>query len=140
MTKEEALKRDEEIAALKVKGVDVMKHEWFEGLMSSGGTRKERMRQPLWEMIDDWDAWQPLHKEVRVVAGLDAYEAIKKNHPTVPTLIVEGKSANNRYSNQPEILKYLPNGKLKVLEDCGHMLNMEQPKAFNAALREFLKQ
>ena len=140
MTKEEALKRDEEIAALKVKGVDVMKREWFEGLMSSGGTRKERMRQPLWEMIDDWDAWQPLHKEVRVVAGLDAYEAIKKNHPTVPTLIVEGKSANNRYSNQPEILKYLPNGKLKVLEDCGHMLNMEQPEAFNAALREFLKQ
>ena len=106
----------------------------------SGGTRKERMRQPLWEMIDDWDAWQPLHKEVRVVAGLDAYEAIKKNHPTVPTLIVEGKSPNNRYSNQPEILKYLPNGKLKVLEDCGHMLNMEQPEAFNAALREFLKQ
>ncbi len=63
-----------------------------------------------------------------------------KNHPTVPTLIVEGKSPNNRYSNQPEILKYLPNGKLKVLEDCGHMLNMEQPEAFNAALREFLKQ
>ena len=140
MTKEEALKRDEEIAALKVKGVDVMKREWFEGLMSSGGSRKERMRQPLWEMIDDWDAWQPLHKEVRVVAGLDAYEAIKKNHPTVPTLIVEGKSANNRYSNQPEILKYLPNGKLKVLEDCGHMLNMEQPETFNAALRKFLKQ
>ena len=140
MTKEEALKRDEEIAVMKVKGVDVMKREWFEGLMSSGGTRKERMRQPLWEMIDDWDAWQPLHKEVRVVAGLDAYEAIKKNHPTVPTLIVEGKSPNNRYSNQPEILKYLPNGKLKVLEDCGHMLNMEQPEAFNAALREFLKQ
>ena len=139
MTKEEALKRDEEITALKVKGVDVMKREWFEGLMNSGGTRKERMRQPLWEMIDDWDAWQPLHKEVRVVAGLDAYEAIKKNRPTVPTLIVEGNSPNNRYSNQPEILKYLPNGKLKVLEDCGHMLNMEQPEAFNATLREFLK-
>ena len=140
MTKEEAQKRDQEIAALKVKGVDVMKREWFEGLMSSGGTRKERMRQPLWEMIDDWDAWQPLHKEVRVVAGLDAYEVIKKNHPTVPTLIVEGQSPNNRYSNQPEILKYLPNGKLKILEDCGHILNMEQPEAFNAALREFLKQ
>ena len=41
MTKEEALKRDEEIAALKVKGVDVMKREWFEGLMSSGGTHKK---------------------------------------------------------------------------------------------------
>lgn len=29
MTKEEAAKRDEEIAALEKKGVDVMKKEWF---------------------------------------------------------------------------------------------------------------
>lgn len=140
MTKEESLRRDKEIAAVKVRGVDMMKREWFEGLMKSGGTRKERMRQLLWKMIENWDAWQLLHKEVRVVAGLDAYEKIKKNHPIVPTLIIEGKSPNNRYSEQPEILKYLPNGKIKILEDCGHMLSMEQPEAFNAALREFLKQ
>ena len=138
MTKEEAAKRDEEIAALEKKGVDVMKKEWFEGLMQSGGTRKERMRVPLWEMIDDWDAWQPLHKEVRVIIGLDAYAKLKENHPQVPTLIVEGRSPGNRYSDHPEILDYLPNGKLKVLDDCGHMMNMEQPEAFNEALEEFL--
>ena len=40
----------------------------------------------------------------------------------------------------PEILDYLPNGKMTIIENAGHMLNMEQPKAFNAALREFLKQ
>ena len=138
MTKEEAAKRDEEIAALEKKGVDVMKKEWFEGLMQSGGTRKERMRVPLWEMIDDWDAWQPLHKEVRVIIGLDAYAKLKENHPQVPTLIVEGRSPGNRYSDHPEILDYLPNGKLKLLDDCGHMMNMEQPEAFNEALEEFL--
>lgn len=33
MTKEEAAKRDEEIAALKKRGVEVMKKEWFEGLI-----------------------------------------------------------------------------------------------------------
>ena len=35
MTPEEARVRDKEIAALKEKGVDVMKKEWFEGLMKS---------------------------------------------------------------------------------------------------------
>lgn len=138
MTKEEAAKRDEEIAALKAKGVDVMKKEWFEGLMKSGGTQKERMRQPLWQMIDDWDAWQPLHKEVRVVAGLDAYAKLKENRPSVPTLIVEGRSPENRFSDHPEILNYLPNGKLKIIEDCGHMMNMERPEEFNVALEDFL--
>lgn len=138
MTKEEAAKRDEEIAALKAKGVDVMKKEWFEGLMKSGGTQKERMRQPLWQMIDDWDAWQPLHKEVRVVAGLDALAKLKENRPSVPTLIVEGRSPENRFSDHPEILNYLPNGKQKIIEDCGHMMNMERPEEFNVALEEFL--
>lgn len=138
MTKEEAMRREEEIAALKKKGVEVMKKEWFEGLMKSGGTQRERMRAPLWQMIDEWDAWQPLHKEVRVVAGLDAIEMLKKNHPAVPALIVEGHSSGNRFSKEPQILNYLPNGKLKVIEDCGHMMNMERPEEFNAALEDFL--
>ena len=140
MTGEEAAKRDEEIAALKIKGVDVMKKEWFEGLMKSGGTHRERMRQPLWQMINEWDAWQPLHKEVRVVAGLDAWAKLKENRPTVPTWIVEGRSQNNRFSDHPEILNYLPNGNLKVIDDCGHMMNMERPEEFNVALEEFLNQ
>ena len=130
MTPEEARVRDKEIAALKEKGVDVMKKEWFEGLMKSGGSQRERMRESLWQMIDEWDAWQPLHKEVRVVAGLDAIEELKKNHPDVPALIVEGHSSGNRFSKEPPILQYLPNGKLKVIDDCGHMLNMERPEEF----------
>lgn len=137
MTREEATKRDEEIAALKKKGVDVMKKEWYEGLMKSGGSQRERMLQPLWQMIDDWDAWQPLHKEVRVIAGLDALAKLKENHPAVPVLIVEGRSENNRFSDHPEILNYLPNGKMKIIDDCGHMMNMERPEEFNAALEEF---
>lgn len=79
------------------------------------------------------------YKEVRVIVGLDAYELLEKKHPEVPTLLVEGKSPSNRYSEHPEILNFLPNGKLKVLDDCGHMLNMEQPETFNKTLREFLK-
>ena len=71
--------------------------------MQSGGTRKERMRVPLWEMIDDWDAWQPLHKEVRVIIGLDAYAKLKENHPQVPTLIVEGRSPG---TDIPIILRF----------------------------------
>lgn len=138
MTRGEAMKRDEEIAALKKKGVDVMKKEWCEGLMKSGGSQRERMLQPLWQMIDDWDAWQPLHKEVRVIAGLDALAKLKENHPAIPTLIVEGRSENNRFSAHPEILDYLPNGKMKIIDDCGHMMNMERPEEFNAALEEFL--
>ena len=139
MDEEEAARRDKEIAELKAKGVDVMKREWFEGLMKSGGTQRERMREPLWQMIEDWQAWQPLHKEVRVIIGMDAYVALQDNNPTVPVLLVEGNAPGNRYAKEPDILNYLPNGKQIVLDDCGHMLNMEQPEAFNQAVLDFLK-
>ncbi|MBD8388951.1 alpha/beta fold hydrolase [Dysgonomonas sp. BGC7] len=135
----ESEQRDMEIAALKKKGIDAMKREWFSGLIKSGGTNKEQMRHPLWSMIYQWDAWQPLHKEARVIAGGDAYDKLKLNKPTIPVLIVEGQSENNSYSDSPDILNYLPNGQLIVLENCGHMLNMEQPDIFNNAITEFYR-
>ncbi|MCD8030332.1 MAG: alpha/beta hydrolase [Bacteroides sp.] len=138
MGEEESARRDREIAALKEKGVDVMKKEWFEGLMNSGGSRKQRMEKPLWEMIEAWDVWQPLHKEVRVIAGLDAWEKLQEKCPEVPVLLIEGRSPHNRYSENPEILNYLPQGRQIVLDDCGHMCNMEQPELFNEAVMEFL--
>lgn len=140
MGKEEAQKRDAEIAALKKKGVEVMKREWLEGLIKSGGTQRERMRKPLTEMISAWDAWQPLHKEVRVVAGRDAYAKLKAKRPQVPALIVEGRSPDNRFPEHPQILNYLPQGKMIVLNDCGHMLNMEQPEAFNKNVMAFIEE
>lgn len=138
MTSDEAALRDKEISTLKTKGVDVMKKEWFEGLVASGGTLRDSIREPLWKMINDWDAWQPLHKEVRVTAGMDAFEELKKKRPEVPVLILEGRSENNRFPEHPEILDYLPNAKMMIIDDCGHMLNMERPKEFNDVIEEFL--
>lgn len=138
MTSDEAALRDEEISALKDRGVDVMKKEWFEGLVASGGTLRDSIREPLWKMINDWNAWQPLHKEVRVTAGMDAFEELKKKRPEVPVLILEGRSENNRFPEHPEILDYLPNAKMMIIDDCGHMLNMERPKEFNDVIEEFL--
>lgn len=139
MGPEEAKRRNAEIATLKERGVSAMKREWFEGLMKSGGTQRERMRAPLWKMVSEWDAWQPLHKEVRVVAGKDAYVKLKARCPKVPVLVLEGRSPGNRFPEHPEILKFLPQGKMLVLDDCGHMLNMEQPEAFNRAVLEFIE-
>lgn len=138
MTSDEAALRDKEISALKARGIDAMKKEWFEGLVASGGTLRDSIREPLWKMINDWDAWQPLHKEVRVTAGMDALRELKKKRPEVPVLILEGRSENNRFPEHPEILDYLPNAKMMVIDDCGHMLNMERPKEFNKILNEFL--
>lgn len=137
MSKEEARTRDGEIARLKKNGRETMRRAWFNGLMNSGGSRREQMRYPLWSMVYQWDMWQPLHKEVRVTAGDDAFNKLKASRPMIPVLILEGKSANNHFPQNPEILKYLPNARFEIIQDAGHMMNMEQPRAFNKVIFEF---
>lgn len=134
----EAARYDEKIARNKAMGVDELKRRWFRRLMNMGGSRRERMRQSLWTMIAEWDAWQSYHKEVRTVAGLDAFAGLRKNCPAIPVLIVEGRAPGNRFSAHPEMLKYLPKGRLQVINDCGHMLNMERPQEFNKVVLDFL--
>lgn len=134
----EAARYDEKIARNKAIGVDELKRRWFRRLMNMGGSGRERMRDALWIMIEEWDAWQSYHKEVRTVAGLDAFARLKKNRPAIPVLIVEGRAPGNHFSARPEMLKYLPKGQLKVIDDCGHMLNMERPAEFNKVVLDFL--
>ena len=134
----EKAKRDIDIAALKAKGVDKMKEEWLEALMASGGSRKECMREPLRIMITDWTAWQPLHKEVRLIYGMDAVKQLKQKCPTVPTLILEGGAPGNKHSGKSWLTEFLPNSRVEVLPDCGHMMNIEQPELFNKAVLDFI--
>lgn len=135
----ESQKRDFEIAKLKEKGVERMKEEWFQQLMATGGSQKERMQKPLKQMIHDWTAWQPLHKEVRLFYGKEAWRQLKMRGKTdVPTLILRGANELKDMRSEPAEQRYLSHSQFIILEDCGHMMNMEQPKAFNSTVLDFI--
>ena len=138
MDSAEWARRDREITELRAKGVETMKKEWLEGLISSGGSNRESMRRPLRRMISRWTAWQPLHHEARVLYGNDAVRLIRSCHPAVPTLVLEGGAPGNRHSGRSWLSDVMPDVWVQELPDCGHMMNMEQPDAFNRAVLEFL--
>lgn len=136
----ERAKRDGEIAALKAKGIEQYKREWLDVLMSSGGSQRERMRKPLQRMISDWTAWQPLHKEVRLFYGKDAWQVLRQRGRTdVPTLIIRGATELKGNKSEPAEMPWLSDVRYVILPDCGHMLNMEQPRAFNQLVLDYLQ-
>jgi pimeloyl-ACP methyl ester carboxylesterase len=56
----------------------------------------------------------------------------------VPTLLIAGeKDAISRQASE-ELASYLPNARLEVIENAGHVVNLQAPARFNAVLREFL--
>jgi serine-type D-Ala-D-Ala carboxypeptidase len=134
-TQSAVAKRREEIAELKKHGVFAFKRRWYDALINRSGSRKDRLREPLWRMIDEWQAWQPLHVEPRLVLGRAARAKLLATQPRAPVLIIRGELEARGASIAP----LLPQSRVVVIPDCGHISNMEQPEVFNAALRQFLR-
>jgi 3-oxoadipate enol-lactonase len=58
----------------------------------------------------------------------------------LPTLVLSGsKDKNAPAPMMAKMATYIPKAAYVELEGAGHLVNLEQPKAFNAALDQFLK-
>ncbi|WP_202864142.1 alpha/beta fold hydrolase [Mycobacterium sp. MFM001] len=69
-------------------------------------------------------------KDARVITSLDTI--------TVPTLVVVGADDTNFLASADYMHRRIPNSRKVVIDDAGHAANMDQPDAFNAAVRELL--
>jgi pimeloyl-ACP methyl ester carboxylesterase len=133
-TAEALARRRAEIAALKAAGIAGFKRRWLEDLVAHGGTGRDALRRPLWRMIDEWPAWQPLHVEPRLLLGRSARGRLAEARPALPVLIVRGDQEKIDFA----IKGLLPQADVVVIPDCGHVSNLEQADAFTAALTRFL--
>lgn len=138
MTEAEYAAKEASIAAVRKQGVRRMKRAWHEQLMRTGGSQREWMRRPLWRMIRRWTAWQPLHHEVHCYYAREAMRVLAERRPEVPTLFLDGHEPGKERPGDPAMMRFLPAARRVVIDDCGHMLNMERPEAYNEALEDFL--
>jgi pimeloyl-ACP methyl ester carboxylesterase len=83
---------------------------------------------------------QPAHAYHRQLAAIlddrttpDQLETI-----TIPTQVIHGRDDRVwPVSNAERMTARLPYGQLRIVEGAGHMLMLEQPRAFNSAVLEF---
>jgi 3-oxoadipate enol-lactonase len=70
--------------------------------------------------------------------GFDQRKALKDI--AVPTLVLSGtKDKNAPAPMMAKMATYIPSATYVEIEDAGHLVNLERPQTFNAALDEFLK-
>ncbi|QWG25899.1 alpha/beta hydrolase [Bradyrhizobium sediminis] len=70
--------------------------------------------------------------------GFDQRNALK--NIAVPTLVLSGSRDKNAPAPMmAKMATYIPSAKYVELEGVGHLVNLERPGAFNAALDQFLK-
>jgi 3-oxoadipate enol-lactonase len=57
----------------------------------------------------------------------------------VPTLIIAGREDGVRKPEDAELIhEGIKDSRLKIIDDAGHLMNMEQPEIFNRAMLDFL--
>ena len=70
--------------------------------------------------------------------GFDQRSALK--NIALPCLVLSGSKDNNAPAPMmAKMASYIPRAKYIELEGAGHLVNLERPAAFNAALDQFLK-
>ena len=75
---------------------------------------------------------------MQALMGFDLRDALKDI--TVPTLVLSGsKDKNAPAPMMAKMAAYIPSARYFELEGVGHLANLEQPGAFNAALDSFLR-
>jgi proline iminopeptidase len=79
-----------------------------------------RVQQTVWESLGDYD----------LVASLPAVEC--------PTLIVHGRQDPIPLASSEAAARALPDARLVILEDSGHVPYVEQPDALFGAIERFL--
>lgn len=131
----ENARRRQEAAALLRRGLEPYKRKRIEALIERGGSRAEEMRDLVTQMVMDWGCWQSLHVTARVYYGQDAFAKLRVRRPDVRSIIIYG---DKEKKPQSRMLKYLPNASQITVEDCGHMVNLEQPEMFDRILLEWL--
>jgi 3-oxoadipate enol-lactonase len=74
---------------------------------------------------------------MRALLGFDQRHAL--NNIAIPTLVLSGSQDNNApAAMMAKMASYIPSATYVEVEGAGHLLNLERPAAFNAALDQFL--
>ena len=99
-----------------------------------------RARQPgLMATVADWIRRTPLDGYIGMSAAIPAIDATDRlGEIDIPCLALTGADDVPMPPAMAEILaKNIPGAKLEIIADAGHLSNLEQPEAFNAALARF---
>ncbi len=137
-SRQEIAQRKREMEDLKKSGVLAYKKRWYNEMINETGSNGEEIRKPLWEMIYQWTAWQPLHIEPRLLLGNDVLQQSERIDNSV--LFIYGElDSGGSHRSMNRMKDIIPNAISFWIPDAGHMCNMEQPLVFNKAVFDFLK-
>ncbi|RCW41759.1 alpha/beta fold hydrolase [Paenibacillus prosopidis] len=126
-------------SAAKEVNIASFKQEWFSGLLDSCGQHRDKIKDELWRMIENWSAWQPVYERRWPLVGPSIVKLLRDRPSDLPLLIMIGEedSIGSRQSSE-QLAALISSAETVYLPQSGHMSNMETPELFNHTIISFL--
>lgn len=122
----------------KEQGLEQAKQNWLDHIVFAPSNRIPEVAKQLKVMVDDYSGWHWLNEDPRI--KLDPPASARLNEIKVPTQIILGELDLPYYHDIVGILTdKIPNSKLHIIKDAGHMTNLENAVKFNEIIDSFIK-
>ena len=121
----------------QTKGIEAAKEKWLEWILTWFKGRDPKIGQLMHDMTRDHSGaiWvDPMRGKYPRTTDLKNVHRIQ-----IPTLIIAGRHDKTFLELSEELNQKIENSQFIVLEEAGHMLNLEYPDEFNVELQNFIK-
>jgi pimeloyl-ACP methyl ester carboxylesterase len=109
------------------------------GLIHPSQINNKEVTQPILDMAEEIGAAGFTRQQEAMIVRADSRPTMAKIR--VPTVVIVGRQDNSTtLANAEEMATGIPNARLVVIEECGHMTVLEKRAETSAALRRWLTQ
>jgi 3-oxoadipate enol-lactonase len=123
--------------AAATEGIEAAKRLWLASELFSPAFEQTNVSARLNDYVADYSGWHWLNDNPMILSQTPAIERLESIG--CPTLVVVGERDTEDFHEISDILcTRIAQAKRCVIAGVGHMSNMEDPHAFNAALLDFL--
>jgi len=130
-----------EIAILERQGIEAWAKNTgiFDGFVVGSLFERNPEIKPLWERIINRNEAENLAKVLKLKMENEPLNwRSQLGEIKSPTLIVSGEKDSSFVDASRSLSRRIPNSKLMVMKDSGHMLSLENPKTFASVLIDFM--
>jgi pimeloyl-ACP methyl ester carboxylesterase len=121
----------------KRKGIEYAKRKLFGHNVFAHARKNKPVSEALWQMIHFYSGWHLVDKHPLISGDLSAWENLE--NITAPALVMCGGLDLPDFREISEAAAFRIRGAKKaIVPDTGHLVNMENPSAFNKELQNFL--
>lgn len=111
--------------------------QWH-AMVSKSSLKKANLKKCFYEIVSKSDDEGIISGLVALTTRMDNTETL--SHIAVPTLILAGEHDKIITMNDIQFLQNnIPESRLEIIKEAGHLSNMENPEDFNRAMAEFLE-